>query len=207
MKKSQKFYLVIKRIIGLFGAFFGIIFCATFLWWWILIVNFIFTKGHPFFCQDRVGKNGKHFNLLKFRSMKKDVNPNLTSYEINNNPNYYTGFGLFLRKTSLDETLQLFNVFIGQMSFIGPRPLIDKDEDHTTLELRKKNKSISLTPGISGYAQINGRVLLEPIDRAVLDGYYYEHISFWLDVKIFLITVLQTLGFKKNVVNTNNVKK
>ena len=84
------------------------------------------------------------------------------------------------------------------MSFVGPRPLIDKDEDHITIELRKENGSINLTPGLSGYAQTRGRTSMSPEERAELDGYYYQHISLWLDIKIFVLTVLQSIGFKKN---------
>ena len=198
MKKHQKIYLVFKRLVAIFGSFIGIIFCFSLLWWWIFIINTIVTKGHPVFCHKRTGKNGKQFKLLKFRSMRCDIDPDLTSAEIKNVVNPYTGFGKFLRKTSLDETIQLLNVFIGKMSFIGPRPLIDKGNDHITIEMRKQNGSIKLTPGISGYAQINGRVFITPEDKANLDGYYYEHISLWLDIKIFVITILQTLHLKKN---------
>ena len=87
------------------------------------------------------------------------------------------------------------------MSFIGPRPLIDIGGDHTTIELRKKNGSIHLTPGLSGYAQTRGRRSLSPEEKAAFDGYYYQHISLWLDIKIFIITIIQAFGFKKN--NTN----
>ena len=126
----------------------------------VFIINLIVTKGHPVFCHIRTGKNGKQFKLIKFRSMRRDVDPDLTSVEIKSVDKPYTGFGKFLRKTSLDETLQLINVLTGKMAFIGPRPLIDKDEDHITIELRKANGAIKLTPGISGYAQINGRVIV-----------------------------------------------
>ncbi len=150
------------------------------------------------FCHIRTGKNGKQFRLIKFRSMRKDVDPDLTSEEIKEVENPYTGFGKFLRKTSLDETLQLINVLTCKMAFIGPRPLIDKDEDHITVELRKQNGAIRLTPGISGYAQINGRVDISPEEKAELDGYYYKHFSLWLDIRIFIITCLQTLHLRKN---------
>ena len=130
--------------------------------------------------------------------MRIDVDPDLTSVEIKSVNNPYTGFGKFLRKTSMDETLQLINVLTGKMSFIGPRPLIDKDEDHITVELRKANGAIKLTPGISGYAQINGRIDISPEEKAKLDGYYYQHFSLWLDIKIFIITCLQALHLKKN---------
>lgn len=84
------------------------------------------------------------------------------------------------------------------MTFIGPRPLIDKGEDHITIAMRKDNGSIRLTPDISGYAQINGRVDISPEEKVKLDEFYYEHISLWLDTRIFIITVLQTLHLRKN---------
>ena len=198
MKKSQKFYLVIKRIIAIIGSLIGIIACFALFWWWILIINSIVTKGHPIFCHIRIGKNGKPFKLFKFRSMRCDVNPDLTSAEIKTVKKPYTKFGSFLRKTSLDETIQLLNVFIGKMTFIGPRPLIGRGADKTTIDMRKENGSIALTPGISGYAQINGRIEVTPEEKADLDGYYFKHISLWLDIKVFTITILQTLHLKKN---------
>ena len=203
MKKRQKFYLPFKRLIAIFGSITGIAFCFSLFWWWIFIVNLFVTKGHPIFAQDRTGKNGKSFKILKFRSMKNTADANMTSYNSNSNDSL-TGFGKFLRKTSLDETIQLLNVFVGQMSFIGPRPLIDKDEDHITIELRKQSGVIALRPGISGYAQINGRISISPIERAELDKYYYQHFNIWLDIKIFLITILQLFGLCKNGTKKQN---
>lgn len=204
MSKGQRFYLGIKRIIDIFGSVVGILFCFTFFWWWVFVVNTFVTKGHPAFTHKRVGKNGKEFNLVKFRSMRADVDPNLTSYEIKDEKELTTGFGRFLRKTSLDETLQLLNILVGQMAFIGPRPLIDKDEDHITIEKRKENGSINIKPGISGYAQINGRTDISPEEKAELDGYYYNHFSLWLDIKIFIITVLQAFGLCKKKKSTED---
>ena len=196
MKKRQKFYLPFKRLIAILGSITGIVFCFSLFWWWIFIINLFVTKGHPIFAQDRVGKNGKLFKILKFRSMKVSADSSMTSYNANDK-DVYTGFGKFLRKTSLDETIQLLNVFIGQMTFIGPRPLIDKDEDHITIAIRKENGTISLRPGISGYAQINGRVSISPEERAKLDEYYYQHLNLWLDIKIFFVTILQLFGLCK----------
>lgn len=83
------------------------------------------------------------------------------------------------------------------MTFIGLRPLIDKGDDHITIEMRKQNGSIKLVPGISGYAQINGRIDIFLEEKAILDGFYYEHISLWLDIKIFVLTVLHLFGSGK----------
>ena len=122
-----------------------------------------------------------------------DVNPNMTS-KYANTDQLTTKFGKFLRVTSLDETLQLFNIFIGQMAFIGPRPLIGAHEDHETIQIPKDNGAITLRPGISGYAQINGRTSVSPKEKGEDDGYYYQHFSLWLDAKIFILTILRLFG-------------
>ena len=196
MRTSQKIYLPFKRLIGLFGSIIGIIFCLALLWWWIIPINAIVTKGHPFFARHRIGKNGKAFRCLKFRSMKNDADPHMTSRD-EKVEQCMTGFGKFLRRTSLDETLQLFNIFVGQMAFIGPRPLIDVNEDVITVNLRKENGAIKLRPGLSGYAQIHQRGDLDPKIKAMYDGIYFEHFSLWWDVKIFVYTILKVLGAAK----------
>ena len=196
MKTHQKIYLPFKRLIGLLGSIVGIIFCLTLLWWWIIPVNAIVTKGHPFFARHRIGKNGKAFRCLKFRSMKLDADPHMTSRD-DRIMQSMTGFGKFLRKTSLDETLQLFNIFIGQMAFIGPRPLIDVNEDVITVNLRKENGAIKIRPGLSGYAQIHKRGDLSPEEKAMYDGIYFEHFSLWWDIKIFVYTILKVFGAVK----------
>ena len=197
MKTSQKIYLPFKRLIGICGSFVGIIFCFCLLWWWVIPVNAIVTKGHPFFARHRIGKDGKAFRCLKFRSMKNDVDPHMSSLDSGVYDNL-TGFGKFLRATSIDETLQLFNIFVGQMAFIGPRPLIDVNEiDARTIELRKENGAIHLRPGLSGYAQIHKRAELSPEQKALYDGVYYEHFSLWWDIKIFVHTILKMFGAAK----------
>lgn len=199
MTKKQKVYGVFKRLISLIGSFVGIFVLVAFVWWWSLILNLIATKGHPIFVSKRIGKGGKEFGVLKFRSMKNEIDSNLTSEEIKKIENPHTWFGKFLRKTNIDETLQLLNIFIGQMAFIGPRPLIDVDGDHITNALRAENGSINLRPGISGYAQINGRTNVTPEEKAKMDGYYYKNFGLCLDFKIFFITIFKAFGFiKKN---------
>ena len=196
MKKSQKIYLPFKRLIDIFGSIIGIIFCIAFLWWWVLPINLIVTKGHPFFASERIGRNGVSFNCLKFRSMKLTANTKMTSLDSFDQSNV-TGFGKFLRRTSIDETLQLFNIFIGQMSFIGPRPLIDISNDSITINLRKTRGAISLRPGLSGYAQIHKRGDLDSKTKAMYDEIYYKDISLWLDTKIFFYTLFKLLGIVK----------
>ena len=196
MKKSQKAYLPFKRLIGILGSLIGIVFCSVLLWWWVIPVNAIVTKGHPFFARHRIGKNGKPFRCLKFRSMKNDADPHMTSRDKNVEKSM-TRFGKFIRATSIDETLQLFNIFVGQMSFIGPRPLIDVNEDVITINKRKDNGSIVLRPGLSGYAQIHKRGDLDPETKAMYDGIYFQNFSLWWDIKIFIYTILKVFGAAK----------
>lgn len=196
MKTSQKIYLPFKRLIGIIGSFVGIIVCFIFLWWWVIPVNAIVTKGHPFFARHRIGKNGKPFRCLKFRSMRNDADPHMTSRD-DEIKSQITGFGKFLRKTSIDETLQLLNIFVGQMAFIGPRPLIDVSQDVITINLRKENGSSQLRPGLSGYAQVHKRGDLDPETKAMYDGIYFKHFSLWWDIKIFIYTILCVFGAAK----------
>ena len=195
LKKHQRVYLFFKRIFDIFFALLVMILLSWFIFI-LFIINLIASKGHPVFAQLRVGKNGKLFYLLKFRTMKYGINEHMTSADINNDKELFTGFGRFLKVTSLDELLQIFNVFVGQMSFIGPRPLIDKGVDHTTIEYRKQNGSINLTPGLSGLAQINGRVNASPEKKSEYDGLYYQKVSFLLDIKIFFITIFKVFSRK-----------
>lgn len=196
MKTHQKIYLPIKRVIGIFGSIIGIIVCFALLWWWVIPVNAIVTKGHPFFARHRIGQNGKAFRCIKFRSMKVTANPHMTSRDCNME-SQITGFGKFLRVTSIDETPQLLNIFVGQMAFIGPRPLIDVNEDVITINKRKENGSIVLKPGLSGYAQIHKRGELDPIEKAEYDYQYLLRFSLWFDTKIFVYTVLKAFGAVK----------
>lgn len=194
MKKSQKVYLPFKRLIGIFGSLIGIIVCFVFLWWWVIPVNAIATKGHPFFVQERYGKHKKVFKMIKFRSMKLDADPNLAPSDMNegNQQSMETGFGKFLRKTSIDETPQLLNIFIGQMAFIGPRPGSAHNEEFLK-ECREKYSpnAYDVKPGISGYAQIKMKREHDPEFKALWDHKYVLRLSFIFDCGIFLYTILK----------------
>jgi O-antigen biosynthesis protein WbqP len=194
---SQKIYLPFKRLIGIFGSIVGIVVCLVLLWWWVIPVNAIVTKGHPFFNRHRIGKDGKPFICLKLRTMKLDTDPHMSSTH-GDRSSHLTKFGKFLRKTSIDETVQLFNILVGQMAFIGPRPLIDvNEEDVTTINKRKENGAIFLKPGIGGWAQIHKRERLDPKEKAQYDYEYLTRVSFLLDIKIFVYTILMAIGFVK----------
>ena len=200
MKKSQKLYLPLKRLIGIVGSLIGILFCLAFFWWWVFPINLIVTKGHPVFVQERYGKNEKVFKLIKFRSMKANANPNLAPSEMTDEMRNEmdTKFGLFLRKTSLDETLQLFNILLGQMAFIGPRPGSAHNEEFLK-ECREKYtpNAFDVKPGISGYAQIKMKREHDPEFKAYWDHRYAERMSLFFDVGIFVYTILKLFGAVK----------
>ncbi len=200
MKKSQKFYLVIKRLIGIFGSFIGILVCFPLLYWWIFIINLFVTKGHPIYVQQRVGKHKKVFGILKFRSMRIDA-PEVAPDDSNKEAlkKMETGFGRFLRKTALDETPQLFNIFIGQMAFIGPRPGAAHNEDELIRLRESYNPSaFEVKPGLSGYAQLKSNRTHNPAQKAELDHEYVKNISLWLDIKIFVQTFFLVFRKKKD---------
>lgn len=148
------------------------------------------SKGPVLFRQQRIGLKNKPFIILKFRSMKENT-PDIATAEFENPECYITRSGKVLRKTSLDELPQLINVFKGEMSFIGPRPLISSEQ--VVLSLRKKNGADSVLPGITGLAQVNGRDEVSPKDKAKLDGKYAQNITFWSDLSICMKTILNIL--------------
>ena len=189
-----------KRFLDIIGSLLGIILCLALLWWWVLILNIIATKGHPIFVQKRVGKNKKIFGMLKFRSMKIDANPNLAPSDMSaeTQKSMDTWLGKFLRKTSIDETLQLLNIFIGQMSFIGPRPGAAINEEEL-IRLRESYtpNAFDVKPGLGGYAQIKMNREHDPVEKAKYDHEYALKVSFWLDIKIFFGTIFKIFGAVK----------
>ena len=145
------------------------------------------SPGPVMFCQKRVGIHKTYFGILKFRTMRIDTPRDCPTHLLENPDQWITKVGKFLRKTSLDELPQLFNIFLGQMSIIGPRPALWNQYD--LIEERDKYGANDVMPGLTGWAQINGRDEL-PIDvKAKLDGEYVQNLSFAFDVKCFLGTV------------------
>lgn len=196
MKKKRGYYFF-KRMFDIIFSFLGIGFLIP-IFIIIGIVQVIMSGFPIFYLHKRVGKNQKIFNMIKFRSMKMDKRPikeqltkeqyeeYLATYKVTNDPRL-TKFGKFLRKTSLDELPQLFNIFVGQMSFIGPRPVIKEE-----LEKFKDQKDVvtSVKPGLTGYWAVNGRSEVTDYDERVkLEVYYVEHASIGLDIKIFFKTI------------------
>lgn len=153
----------------------------------LTVLGAIMMKGNPFFTQLRPGKDEKIFRLIKFRSMtcETDKQGNLLPDEQRLN-----SYGKFLRATSLDELPELINIFIGQMSIVGPRPLLVKYLPRYNQEQKRRH---DVLPGLTGYAQVNGRNAISWEEKFRLDVWYVDHLSFWLDVKILCKTVKNVL--------------
>ena len=160
--------------------------------WLILFVAIkVDSKGPIFFKQKRVGIHKKFFNILKFRTMRIDTPHDVPTHMLENPEQWITKVGKFLRKTSLDELPQIFNIFIGQMSIIGPRPALWNQDD--LIAERDKYGANDVKPGLTGWAQINGRDELEIPVKAALDGEYVEKQSFLFDCKCFFGTIKSVL--------------
>lgn len=147
--------------------------------------------GPVVFIQKRVGKNKKYFYLHKFRSMKMATPHDVPTHMLDNPDQYITKVGKFLRKTSIDELPQIWDIFVGNMSIIGPRPAL-WNQDVLVAERDKYNAN-DVRPGLTGWAQINGRDELEIQDKAKLDGEYVKRISFFFDIKCFMGTILSVV--------------
>lgn len=148
------------------------------------------SKGPVFFTQMRIGKNNMLFKFYKFRTMRVGT-PNVSTDKLGDSKSYITSVGNILRKTSLDEIPQLVNIIKGDMAFIGPRPALYNQ--YNLKELRTKAGVHRLVPGISGWAQINGRDHNDDFKKTELDRYYLENKSLKLDMKIFIMTVFKVL--------------
>ncbi len=179
-----------KRFLDIVLSFCGIVVLAIPMVIIALLIK-IDSKGPVLFKQKRVGVHKKHFNILKFRSMRTDTPKDMPTHMLGNATSHITKVGAVLRKLSLDELPQIFNIFVGQMSIIGPRPALWNQDD--LIAERDKYGANDIKPGLTGWAQINGRDEL-PIDvKARLDGEYVEKLSFWFDVKCFFGTIFSVL--------------
>ena len=177
LSKKQKRYLKVKRINSFIGALIWIP-ILTPLFILILLINLCFTKGHPFFKQVRMGESEKEFSIIKFQTIK-DNSTNI--------------WGRFLRFTSLDELPQLFNILIGQMNFIGPRPLSILESDINDLRKVASPSPFLVKPGLSGYAQIKFVPTLTSEEKVNNDIYYVNNLSLCLDLKILFLTIFKLL--------------
>jgi len=178
-----------KRIFDLVLAIFLII-IFSFPFFIIAALVFFTSEGPIFNWSDRVGKNNKIFKMPKFRSMFIDA-PVVPTHLLINPDLYLTSIGSFLRRSSLDELPQLFSVLKGDMSFVGPRPVISNEVD--LIALRIKKGVDTLLPGITGWAQVNGRDKLSTSHKVALDFEYLNRQSCWFDIKILWITFLKVI--------------
>ena len=177
----------LKRILDLLLSIIGLLVLSP-IFLLIIILIKLDSPGPVFFKQQRVGKAKILFNILKFRTMKIDT-PKDTPTHLLENPNQYiTTIGKFLRRTSLDELPQISNILLGEMSIIGPRPALWNQAD--LIAERDLYKANDLRPGLTGWAQINGRDELGIKEKAKLDGEYTSQVSLLFDLKIFLKTIM-----------------
>ena len=148
------------------------------------------SKGRVLYWSDRVGKDNEIYKMPKFRSMRIDA-PTVASHLMTDPNVFLSPIGAFLRSTSLDELPNLFSILKGDMSFVGPRPALFNQDD--LIKLRKEKGVDKFLPGVTGWAQVNGRDELSIPDKVALDVEYIEHQSFWFDLKILWMTLLKVL--------------
>lgn len=197
---NKKVYTYIKRVLDIILATIGlVILLPVFLILGIIIK--IDSKGPVFFAHNRVGKNGKSFKMYKFRTMHKNAQDMIKdfneeqmkewkeNYKLTNDPRI-TKVGNILRKTSIDELPQIWNIIKGDLSIIGPRPVIDEELEKYG---ENKEKFLSVTPGLTGYWQANGRSDTTYEERMQMELYYVDNISFKLDIKIFFKTIISVI--------------
>lgn len=203
-------YLIVKRVMDFILALIGLtVLSPVFL---IIIVAIkIDSRGPILFKQKRVGIHKKHFMILKFRTMRIDTPKDTPTHLLKNPEQYITKVGKFLRKTSLDELPQIINILCGTMSIIGPRPALWNQYD--LIEERDKYGANDIRPGLTGWAQINGRDELPIEVKAKLDGEYVQRIGIWMDIKCFfgtIVSVIKSEGVVEGGTGTNkkiNVEK
>lgn len=179
-------YKFFKRTLDIVLSFLGMLVLSPFFLLLVLAIK-LDSKGPVLFKQKRVGLHKKHFYILKFRTMRIDTPKDTPTHLLENPEQWITKVGKFLRKTSLDELPQIWNIFVGDMSIIGPRPALWNQYD--LIEERDRYGANDVLPGLTGWAQIHGRDELPIAKKAELDGYYVQHLSFGLDVRCFFGTI------------------
>ena len=188
--RSNMYKKVGKRYLDFFLALLALFFLS-----WLLLILAVIVKvtspGPVFFKQKRVGIKKTYFQMLKFRTMRTDTPKDVPTHLLANPEAYITPVGRFLRKTSLDELPQLFNILVGQMAIVGPRPALWNQDD--LIAERDKYHANDVRPGLTGWAQINGRDEIEIPLKAKLDGEYMKRMSLLFDVRIVLGTVFRVL--------------
>lgn len=192
-----------KRVFDFFISLIGTIILSPI----ILILSVIIkctSEGPILFKQRRIGIDNTEFEIYKFRTMRIDT-PNVATHLLENPEQWITPIGKVMRKTSLDELPQLFNILKGDMSIVGPRPALYNQYDLN--EMRTKLGIHKILPGLTGWAQINGRDTIDLIDKVRYDKYYLDNMSFWFDIKIMFLTgisVLKRDGVQEGKTENNN---
>jgi O-antigen biosynthesis protein WbqP len=181
----------LKRLLAIVLSLLGIL-CLGWLLALLSIAVKLDSPGPVLFKQKRVGRGKSHFYILKFRTMRIDTPKDMPTHLLSNPEQYITPVGRFLRKTSLDELPQLFNILLGHMAIVGPRPALWNQFD--LIAERDKYGANDIRPGLTGWAQINGRDELQIEEKARLDGEYVQKLSFAFDVKCFLGTIKAVLN-------------
>lgn len=179
----------IKRLMDFLISLISIVILSPIIFIISLIVKFT-SSGPVFFKQRRTGKDNIEFYIYKFRTMRTDT-PNVATHLLKDPDIYITKIGKFLRKTSLDELPQLFNILSGNMSIVGPRPSLYNQDD--LIKLRTESGVSALVPGLTGWAQINGRDEIPIAKKVELDVEYLNNKSLWLDIKIIFLTAFKVL--------------
>lgn len=186
--------IIFKTLIDKISALVGLIIASPVILILVILLTIV-NNGNPFFTQKRPGKNGKPFNLIKFCSMKNIADANGKQLP---DKDRITKVGKFVRAASLDELPQLINVLKGDMSLVGPRPLL---MSYLPLYSAEQNRRHEVKPGITGWAQVNGRNSLAWNDKFLLDVYYVDNVSFVLDLKIIMLTFVKII--KKDGINAS----
>lgn len=179
-----------KRLLAIFLSLLGMI-CLSWLFLILIVAIKLDSPGPVLFKQKRVGIHKTYFNILKFRTMRIDTPKDMPTHLLTNPEQYITRVGKLLRKTSLDELPQLWNILVGDMAVIGPRPALWNQYD--LIAERDRYGANDMRPGLTGWAQINGRDELEIPVKARLDGEYVQNISFFFDCKCFFGTIKKVL--------------
>ncbi len=198
----KKTYIIIKNIIDFILSLIALIILLPFFCIFAIIIK-LESRGPIFFKQKRIGKNKKEFYIYKFRTMRTDTPKDMPTHLLKDAESYITKSGKIFRKTSIDELPQILNILKGQMSIIGPRPALWNQYD--LIKERDKYNANSIRPGLTGWAQVNGRDELEIPIKAKFDGEYVEKMSFLFDTKIFLKTIVKV--FKHDGVVEGKVEK
>lgn len=196
--KRKPIYVFVKRLFDFFSSLIALILLSPLL----IIIAFLIkvtSRGPVFYKHKRIGKKGKSFKLIKFRTMRYDPRPIeqqltkeqleqfYTEFKIDDDPRI-TKIGKLLRKTSLDELPQLFNILIGQMSIVGPRPILDIETEKYGLT---RNVLLSVKPGLTSYWACHGRSDVDYQERINMELYYIKHRSWWMDIKIIFLTFVK----------------